>query len=94
MPMTSDQRFEELIQRAKARTTAKKTPTAPAIRPLRTPDGAVLGDIRRNRKGVTMTITDKDQDSSGFARWLDAQAETLIAELHDRWSASRSEGED
>lgn len=87
--MTSDARFEEMLRRAKA-PAAKKTTDIPAPRPLRAPSGDVLGDIRPSRKGVTMTIKDKD----GFAQWLDAQADTLIAELHDRWSASRSEGED
>ena len=92
LPLTSDQRFEEVFRRARAKapaapaSTADKTPA----RPLRGPDGDVLGDIRMGPKGMTMTIKTKD----GFAQWLDAEADALIAELHDRWSASRSEGED
>ncbi|WP_299658371.1 plasmid partitioning protein RepB [uncultured Tateyamaria sp.] len=87
--MTSDNRFEAIFARAKA-PSAKATADKQPPRALRNSGGTVLGDIRPSRKGVTLNISDKD----GFAQWLDAQADTLIAELHDRWSASRSEDEE
>ncbi|MEO0380512.1 MAG: plasmid partitioning protein RepB [Pseudomonadota bacterium] len=83
--MTSDERFEMMFARTKA--PAPKKETADKPRPLRNADGGVLGDIRTSRKGVMLTLSDKD----GFAAWLNAEAEAVIAELHDRWSASRSE---
>lgn len=86
--LSSDDRFEAVLARAKA-PAAKKPAEAPKPRALRSPSGAVLGDIRPSRKGITMTITDK----TGFAQWLDAQADTLIAELHDRWSATAAKDE-
>ncbi|WP_299695025.1 plasmid partitioning protein RepB [uncultured Tateyamaria sp.] len=84
--LSSDARFEAVFARAKAPAATK---TADKPRALRAASGAVLGDIRPSRKGVTLTITGKD----GFAQWLDAQADTIITELHDRWSASTSEEE-
>ncbi|MEL7165495.1 MAG: plasmid partitioning protein RepB [Pseudomonadota bacterium] len=83
--MTSDDRFEVMFTRASG---IKPAPTPkPAPRPLRTDAGDVLGDIKPRKKGVTLTIRDGD----GFAAWLDAQADTVIAELHARWSATRTE---
>ena len=86
LTMTSDERFDVIFDRAKA-PTPKLTADKP--RALRSAAGGVLGDIRTGRKGVTLNISNKD----GFAAWLDAEAEAVIAELHDRWSASRSEDE-
>ncbi|WP_299629297.1 plasmid partitioning protein RepB [uncultured Tateyamaria sp.] len=87
--LSSDNRFEAIFARAKA-PNAKAQADKTAPRALRTASGRVLGDIRPSRKGVTLNISDKD----GFAQWLDAQADTLIAELHDRWSVSQSEDQE
>ena len=88
-PLTSDARFEAVFARAKA---AASAPTADKIppRPLRSASGDVVGDIRSGRKGVTLTVNARD----GFAAWLDANAETVIPELHARWTASQAEEEE
>lgn len=43
-------------------------------------DDTLTGTISRNSKGVRFDIPD-----GAFADWLDAQAETLLTDLHDRW---------
>ncbi|MBN9678769.1 plasmid partitioning protein RepB [Salipiger bermudensis] len=43
-------------------------------------DGVRAGAIRRTARGVAL-----DLEEPGFADWLDARAEDVIAELHARW---------
>lgn len=66
-----------------------KTTTGPSLgrkpRPKATPlliDGAPAGAIRRSARAVRLDLTDVDD---AFAQWLDARAQDVLDELHDRW---------
>lgn len=66
----------------------KKT-TGPSLgrkaRPKATPlliDGAPAGAIKRSARAVRLDLTDVDD---AFAQWLDARAQDVLDELHDRW---------
>lgn len=84
--LNSDQRFDAIFREAASDLAARKPGRPPAAKPrtLRTPDGSALGDIRANTKGVTLSIPAKN--ARGFDTWINANAETLLAELHDRWA--------
>lgn len=45
-------------------------------------DGAPAGAIRRSARAVRLDLTDVDD---AFAQWLDARAQDVLDELHDRW---------
>lgn len=52
-----------------------------AARPRKlTAGGRKAGTVRRSDKGLTITL-----DEGGFADWMEAEAQTLIEELHARW---------
>jgi ParB family chromosome partitioning protein len=54
-------------------------------RPKATPlliDGAPAGAIKRSARAVRLDLTDVDD---AFAQWLDARAQDVLDELHDRW---------
>lgn len=60
-----------------------KTPQAPRQRvPVRTLtiDGQATGAVKRTPTGITISL-----DQGGFADWLEAEADRVIAELHARW---------
>ena len=88
---SSDDRFEAAFKRAqKAGTTRKanaKTPDKP--RALRTAKGQAIADIRTTSRGTTLTIPARTAD--GFDQWINANAETLMAELHARWTDAHAE---
>ncbi|SNS60665.1 plasmid partitioning protein RepB [Antarctobacter heliothermus] len=82
----SDTRFEQVLAWA----TGAKTPKQAKARPLPArkitgPGGVSLAQVKRSDKGLTLSTT------GGFALWLDAHAEDLVKELHDRWQKERSE---
>lgn len=85
--MNSDARFEAALARA---IKAPKTPKATAAKPRKVQgaDGTVLGDIRQSGRGVTLTIASRT--SGGFDTWINANAETLVADLHARWKKERA----
>lgn len=88
--LNSDARFEAVFSRASHKPDTAKKPPAPARpRTLRGTDGKALADIRTTGRGVTLSVPARTAD--GFDRWLNDNAETLIAELHDRWAKTRSE---
>ncbi|MBE9639999.1 plasmid partitioning protein RepB [Salipiger mangrovisoli] len=87
--LESDARFEAVYAATQRKASAAKAP-APRPRTLRARDGAALAEIRGNSRGLTLTVPARTAD--GFDRWLDAQAEEIIKELHDRWQSTRSEG--
>jgi ParB family chromosome partitioning protein len=81
--LSSDDRFRRMLKRI-----ASPAATAQATRPRPLADGAgqILGRIGHGRKGITLTFA----GTGGFAAWIDAQAENLVRELHDRWTAERA----
>lgn len=88
---TSDARFEQVLAWATG-AVPKATPkhsAKPAIRSLNTRDGAPLADIRRTARGLTLTIP--THSANGFDAWLEAHADALLHDLHDRWQKARSE---
>ncbi|MFG6530475.1 MULTISPECIES: plasmid partitioning protein RepB [unclassified Sulfitobacter] len=87
---TSDERFEAIF--AEASTTPEKSAASPAPsakpRTLRSRDGKALADIRSGKRGVTVTVPARAAE--GFDKWLDAHAEELLQEIHDRWQKTRA----
>lgn len=45
-------------------------------------DGAPAGAIKRSARALRLDLTDVDD---AFAQWLDAHAQDVLEELHDRW---------
>ena len=45
-------------------------------------DGAPVGAIKRSGRALRLDLTDVDD---AFAEWLDAHAQDVLEELHDRW---------
>ena len=87
--LNSDARFEAALKRAAPPKTVKASTTKP--RTLRTRDGKALADIRQTTKGVTLNIPARTAD--GFDAWINAHAESVLQDLHDRW-ASQAASED
>ena len=85
----SDERFEAVLARAEARPPAPVRQPRAMPRALAAPGGAPLAEVKRTAKATVLTVPGKDAD--GFAAWLDAEAETIIQELHERWSNRRRE---
>ncbi len=88
--LTSDERFEAIFAQASA-VPDKETPApkeAAKPRTLRARDGKALADIRSGERGVTLTVSARTAE--GFDKWLDAHAEELLQEIHDRWQKTRA----
>ncbi|WP_248646465.1 hypothetical protein [Sulfitobacter sp. 15WGC] len=72
--------------------TPEKSTTSPAPsakpRTLRSRDGKALADIRSGKRGITVTVPARAAE--GFDKWLDAHAEELLQEIHDRWQKTRA----
>jgi ParB family chromosome partitioning protein len=45
-------------------------------------DGTPVGALKRSGRAVRLDLTDVDD---AFAEWLDARAQDVLEELHDRW---------
>lgn len=45
-------------------------------------DGMAVGAIKRSSRAVRLDLTDLDD---AFAEWLDARAQDVLEELHERW---------
>ena len=45
-------------------------------------DGTPVGAIKRSGRALRLDLTDVDD---AFAEWLDARAQDVLEELHDRW---------
>ena len=45
-------------------------------------DGTPVGAIKRSGRALRLDLTDVDD---AFAKWLDARAQDVLEELHDRW---------
>lgn len=86
--LDSDGRFEAVLKRAQNKAPASPAPK-PAARTLRDGDGAALGEVKTTARGLTLTIPART--AQGFDAWLDAHAEAVLADLHDRWKKERSE---
>lgn len=90
-PITgSDARFDQVLAWAEGAPPPKAArPPAPPARKVVSPNGFAIAKIKRNDKGVTLTVP--DNDAPGFARWFDGEADTLIQELYARWLNTRAE---
>ncbi|WOI30911.1 plasmid partitioning protein RepB (plasmid) [Sulfitobacter dubius] len=88
--LTSDERFEAIFAEAATQPQKKSTPPALSAKPrtLRNRDGKALADIRSGKRGVTVTVPSRAAE--GFDTWLDAHAEELLQEIHDRWQKTRA----
>ena len=86
--LDSDGRFEAVLKRAQNKAPASPAPSTTA-RTLRDGDGAALGELKTTARGLTLTIPART--AQGFDAWLDAHAEAVLADLHDRWKKERSE---
>lgn len=91
--LDSNSRFEALLERALRRPPEKPEETgeddtdAPSKpRTLRGPDGTALADIRRTNRAISLNIK-----TGEFGDWLEAHAEDLLQDLHERWTNARSE---
>ena len=74
--------FEAVVRHVK-KNTASSLGRKP--RPKATPlliDGAPAGAIKRSARAVRLDLTDVDD---AFAQWLDARAQNVLEDLHDRW---------
>jgi ParB family chromosome partitioning protein len=87
--LQSDARFEAILARATAASKLKSRIAPVKPRTLRAENGAAIADIRSTPKGVTLNISARNGD--GFDTWINANAETLLADLHDRWTNERTE---
>ena len=87
--LTSDDRFEAIYACASTRPEKAAAP-APSAKPrtLRSRDGKAVADIRSGKRGVTVTVPSRAAE--GFDTWLDAHAEELLQEIHDRWQKTRA----
>ncbi|WP_271881970.1 plasmid partitioning protein RepB [Phaeobacter italicus] len=87
----SDAKFEAALALAQ-QTHSEKPKAKPAKAPARViegPHGRPLADLRRNGKGVSLTIAAKD--NAEFDAWFEANAETLLKDLHERFTMETSE---
>ena len=86
----SDERFEAIFSEASAQPEKAAASPAPSAKPrtLRSRDGKALADIRSGKRGVTVTVPARAAE--GFDTWLDAHAEELLQEIHDRWQKTRA----
>ncbi len=89
---SSDDRFEAVLRHALSKPDVPEPPAPAKPRTLRTPDGTALADIRTTPRGVTLNIPARS--AGAFGAWLDAYAEDLITDLHDRWQKEQSEDPD
>ncbi len=87
--LTSDARFDAVFDHARkaGEPKAKVPPTRP--RTLRSADGTALAEIRTTARGVALTVPKRG--AAGFDTWINANAERLLAELHEQWRQDRSE---
>ncbi len=88
LTLDSDQRFEAVLKHAQKKPSASK-PAQAKPRTLRDTAGKALADVRLTNRGVTLNIPSRT--ANGFDTWFEANAETLLTELHDRWKNERSE---
>lgn len=49
-------------------------------------DGTPVGAIKRSGRALRLDLTDVDD---AFAEWLDARAQDVLEELHDRWKGEK-----
>lgn len=78
-PDASVAAFEAVMKALTPTTKPKRRPA----RPLAVA-GKRIGTVQKTPTGLRLEI---GPDSGGFGDWLDAEAQTLIQELHDRWKS-------
>ncbi|CUH82500.1 plasmid partitioning protein RepB [Tropicibacter naphthalenivorans] len=87
--LPSDERFEMVFDCAAAKENAPSpAPVKPVV--LLGADGTAVAEMKRTGKGLVVTVPART--ANGFDQWMEENADTLIAELHDRWQKDRSEG--
>ena len=74
--------FEAVVRHVK-----RNTGSSPGRKPRQkaTPlliDGAPVGVIKRSARALRLDLTNVDD---AFAQWLDARAQNVLEDLHDRW---------
>ena len=74
--------FEAVVRHVK-----RNTGSSPGRKPRQkaTPlliDGAPVGVIKRSAQALRLDLTNVDD---AFAQWLDARAQNVLEDLHDRW---------
>ncbi|PTX53844.1 ParB family chromosome partitioning protein [Litoreibacter ponti] len=85
---SSDARFELVLARALQTPSAKPKKAALKARTLRA-GGQAVADIKAGPRGVTLTVQARNSD--GFDQWINAHADALIQELHDRFKKDGAE---
>lgn len=74
--------FEAVMRHLKKKAaTSKDKKTKTQSKPLSL-NGSPAGAVRRSRRAVRLDLTDVDD---AFAEWLEASAQDVLQELHERW---------
>lgn len=86
--LSSDQRFEWVMRSARRAAAVPRIadgtePQKYATASLTLSDGRPIGEVRRTPKAVEMRLS--TAVDAEFSEWLEANAETIARELHDRW---------
>ena len=68
------------------RSTAPAPARSPANRRALTVDGTRSGSVNRTAKGISISL-----NNSAFADWVEAEAQDLIEDLHQRWLQRRND---
>ena len=66
---------------AKQRATKNKKGVKPVLRRLLV-DGKRAGSVQRTTKGVRVDV---ESDDAAFSNWIEAEAQSILEELHERW---------
>lgn len=85
---SSDDRFEAVLAQAQKATSPKRASSPAKARSIRV-EGRAVADIKQGPRGVTLTI--QARAAEGFDQWVNANADALITELHNRWQKDGAE---
>ncbi|MFA8386314.1 MAG: plasmid partitioning protein RepB [Pelagibaca sp.] len=83
----TDARFETVFAAATALPQGPTRSTSPKPLTLRGADGTALADLRRTRRGVTLTLPARED---GFGAWVADHAGDLLAEWYNRWQRAHA----
>lgn len=86
--LSSDQRFEWVMRSARRAAAGSRIAGGTVVRKYETAsltlsDGRPIGEVRRTPNAVEMRLS--TAVDAEFSQWLEANAETIARELHDRW---------
>ncbi|SDF02241.1 plasmid partitioning protein RepB [Limimaricola pyoseonensis] len=74
--------FEAVMKRVAPAPAPRRKPAAAPSRQRLEIGGRKAGSLKRTARGVDLQLEDQ-----GFADWLEAEAQSVIEELHARWTA-------